>query len=756
MKEVTKSHLLFFKTDYQPSAIKKEPNLNFVHTPGAKLGYVCVMQLTETKQILTCVFMLSVTLFVIFPPTAPAQIVNIPDAGLRAAINDALDKAPNATIAADEMATLTYLNGDNDSIRDLKGLEAAVNLRDMDIRHNLISDLSPLAGLIQLRHINLEDNVISDLSPLAGLVNLEGLHVHHNLISDLSPIQGLSNLRNLNISHNVVTDLSPVSGLIRLNSIAMTENPIGDLSSLTGLISLRNFHSWGTPILNLPALAELPKLRVLDICGGDLSDLSVLEEFTTLKELYLAGNEITDISPLASLTGLTRLNLENNRISDVSPLASLSNLTWIELNNNEIVDFSPLDVFPDSVLINRQDNPGFTGTAPKIDGPWLWVTVPTNGLLGSRAAASRTDFLAQISGGTVTESRIARQGAMEGDAVGNKVWTLGRISKRGGNNINELVNTIGLGSGNVDHHVAYGSINLDAPRQQRTRMFVGSGDAVKVWLNGVLIHNNAVDRDTDGYQENFPVTLRAGTNTLLVAVYEGEGWWGGFFGFERGTDYAVWTQSPTIAIRFPRVADVNEDGSVTILDLILVARDFEKNKPSNPRTDVNGDGRINILDLNFVASNVDATIPAAPSGFMLGNRVSPETVRAWIAQAQTESDGSLVFQQGIASLQRLLASLIPRETQLLANYPNPFNPETWIPYRLATATDVHIRIYAANGTFVRMLDLGHQPAGIYQQRNRAAYWNGKNEVGEPVASGVYFYKLTAGDFTETRKMLIRK
>lgn len=720
------------------------------------MGYVCVMQLTKTKQILTCAFMLSVTLLVMLPLTAPAQTVNIPDAGLRAAINEALDKAPNATIAAGEIATLTSLNGDDNGIRELKGLEAAINLREMDIRHNLIADLSPLADLIQLQHINLEDNVISDLSPLAGLVNLAELHVHHNLIADLSPIQGLINLRALNVSHNVITDLSPLAGLIRLETIRMNESLIGDLSPLTGLTSLRDFHACGTPILNLSALSELPKLRVLEICNSDVSDLSVLEGFTTLKELYLADNEISDISPLASLTSLTHLSLENNRVSDVSPLTSLRNLTLIELNDNEIVDFSPLDVFPISVLINRQDNPGFTGTAPKIDGPWLWVIVPTNGLSGARAAASRTDFLARISGGTVTEVQIARQGATEGDAVGDKVWTLGKISKRGGNNINELVNTIALGTGNVDHHVAYGSINLDSPRQQRTRMFVGSGDAVKVWLNGVLVHSNAVDRDTDGYQENFPVTLRAGTNTLLVAVYEGEGWWSGFFGFERGTDYAVWTQSPPIPIGIPRVADVNEDGSVSILDLIFVARDFEKNKPSNPRTDVNGDGRVNILDLNFVASNIDATIPAAPPIFMLDKRVSPETVRAWIARAYAESDGSLVFQQGIASLQRLLAALIPRETQLLANYPNPFNPETWIPYQLATATDVQIRIYTANGTLVRLLDLGHQPAGVYQQQSRAAYWDGKNGIGESVASGVYFYSLTTGDFTETRKMLIRK
>ena len=90
----------------------------------------------------------------------------------------------------------------------------------------------------------------------------------------------------------------------------------------------------------------------------------------------------------------------------------------------------------------------------------------------------------------------------------------------------------------------------------------------------------------------------------------------------------------------------------------------------------------------------------------------------------------------------------------MANYPNPFNPETWIPYQLAEAAAVTLRIYAANGSLIRTLALGHQAAGVYKHRNRAIYWDGKNEFGELVVSGVYFYTLTAGDFTATRKMVI--
>ena len=97
-----------------------------------------------------------------------------------------------------------------------------------------------------------------------------------------------------------------------------------------------------------------------------------------------------------------------------------------------------------------------------------------------------------------------------------------------------------------------------------------------------------------------------------------------------------------------------------------------------------------------------------------------------------------------------------KTTAVFQNYPNPFNPETWIPYQLAAPVDVTLTVYAPDGTVIRTLELGHQPIGMYQTRNRAAYWDGKNAQGELVASGVYFYTFSAGKFTATRRMLIRK
>ncbi len=97
-----------------------------------------------------------------------------------------------------------------------------------------------------------------------------------------------------------------------------------------------------------------------------------------------------------------------------------------------------------------------------------------------------------------------------------------------------------------------------------------------------------------------------------------------------------------------------------------------------------------------------------------------------------------------------------KQTVLLQNYPNPFNPETWIPYQLTEPAEVTLTIYDMNGQVVRRLALGRQAAGVYQSRSRAAHWDGRNQQGEPMASGLYFCTLTVEDFVATRKMLVSK
>ena len=200
--------------------------------------------------------------------------------------------------------------------------------------------------------------------------------------------------------------------------------------------------------------------------------------------------------------------------------------------------------------------------------------------------------------------------------------------------------------------------------------------------------------------------------------------------------------------------DVNADGIVNIQDLVLVAGKLGQTGTNG--ADVNGDGQINIQDLVLVAGALGTTAAAPSLHPHTLEMLTATEIKQWLSEAQQLGLTDAMSQRGILFLQQLLAKLTPKKTTLLANYPNPFNPETWIPYQLAKDADVTLHIYAVNGTLVRTLTLGYQPAGMYQNRSRAAYWDGKNEFGEKVASGVYFYTLTAGDFSATRKMLIRK
>ena len=202
-------------------------------------------------------------------------------------------------------------------------------------------------------------------------------------------------------------------------------------------------------------------------------------------------------------------------------------------------------------------------------------------------------------------------------------------------------------------------------------------------------------------------------------------------------------------------ADVNGDGEVNIQDLVAVAAALGQAGEND--ADVNGDGEVNIQDLVAVAAAI-GEVAAAPAALQQQGaaHLTQEEVQHYLTQAQQADLTDATSLRGIRFLKQLLAALTPKETALLPNYPNPFNPETWIPYQLATPADVTLTIYDIQGHVVRDLDLGHQRPGMYQSKSRAAYWDGRNAVGEPVASGVYFYTFTAGDFTATRKMLILK
>ena len=200
--------------------------------------------------------------------------------------------------------------------------------------------------------------------------------------------------------------------------------------------------------------------------------------------------------------------------------------------------------------------------------------------------------------------------------------------------------------------------------------------------------------------------------------------------------------------------DVNGDGKVDNVDASLVASGLDT---GNAKYDVNSDGTVNFLDLLLVFENRDEDAAAAPAivGMKL-NAVQIDRIEEQIDLLIATNDRSPAALRTLVYLQQLLATARPEKTQLFANYPNPFNPETWIPYELATDTHVRLTIYNTQGVVIRTLEFGHQSAGYYTDRDRAAYWDGRNALGEQVASGLYFYQLETDEMSSMRKMVILK
>lgn len=234
-------------------------------------------------------------------------------------------------------------------------------------------------------------------------------------------------------------------------------------------------------------------------------------------------------------------------------------------------------------------------------------------------------------------------------------------------------------------------------------------------------------------------------------------------GADDGGDYTLSVKTGEAVLSLP--SDVNADSVVNVFDLVQVASQFGQSG-AGLNGDVNGDGVVNVFDLVLISSHFGGgTVAAAPerdikAPIARAQRAPTDLERIHRALAELEampnpSDGAILARQ---RLRAWLADEVPitTETKLFPNYPNPFNPETWIPYRLSQPSFVAIRIWDVQGRLVRTLELGHRPAGYYLSRERAAYWDGRNEAGELVSSGVYFYQLRAGDFTAVLRMVLLK
>ena len=544
------------------------------------------------------------------------------------------------------------------------------------------------------------------------MLKLTELDASERGITDITGLEYATNLTDLYLSSTAVSDVVPLANLTQLTLLDISNTAVSDVVPLANLTRLETLYLEDTAVSDVVPLANLTRLTGLDISNTAVSDVVPLANFTQLTELELNSLAVSDVAPLANLTQLTLLNISNTAVSDVVPLANLTRLTVLDIGFTAVSDVAPLENLTRLTDLYL-DNTAVSDVAPLknltlLTGLWLtdcplsYASIHTHiPALQAKGIAVAFENVAHLA---LLKTSGDRQEGAGGTALPNP-FVVTSMDK--------------LGKPTVDQPVLF-------------EILEGGGT-----LSAQTVKTDALGKA----QITLTLGRAAGVNKVKATA-------GGILSSVLFTAVAT-EAAPQLA------ADVNGDGVVDVADLIIVAIAIVK-PVQNPRVDVNGDGVVDGEDVERVAAALGEGAAAAPAQAALPAGLTLEKVTRALDVLYAENTGSPAFQRAIAKLEGFLASLIPEETALLANYPNPFNPETWIPYQLATPAEVTVTIYAANGMVVRTLALGHQRAGDYASRPRAAYWDGMNEMGERVASGVYFYTLQAGDFAATRKMLILK
>ena len=489
---------------------------------------------------------------------APDDVVYIPDPNLRKALAQLFVATPIKVHHMESVIEFAVRGSHlqdrvvegfvlaHRGIKDLTGLEYAKNLGLLDFSENEVSDLSPIAGLSELRELRFVNNNISDLSPLAELTNLRSLVMEHNPISDLSPLAALTELEYIQFSHNFL---------------------VTDISALAGKEKLRHVLMWGPPITDMSPLANLPNIEVIDLCGNKISEIPFLENAPNLKHLYLVDNDISDVSALQNLTGLERLNLRDNNITDVSPLANLTNLKWLDIRDNPITNYSVLRELSKKTKIEGGGF-DFTANAERVGvgntftfniNAWFiqnlvgWqCNIAFDANLLEAVNVTEGDFLSQD--GTAT---LFTEGTIDNEAGIISGYKVLRLDGKGVNGSGTLLS------------IQFKTKKVGTAVFTPGSCYLGDSEGEEIWSGAPRLEIEIVEQVSPQLEDPL----------LEDPLSEDE----------------VFTGSKK---------DVNRDGIVNILDIILVSKHIGKPVSEAPHTDINGDGVVNILDLVIIANEM--------------------------------------------------------------------------------------------------------------------------------------------------------
>ncbi len=669
--------------------------------------------------------------------------------------------------------------GNDRNITEMPALKELKHLRRLEIHGCTISDLSEISELTQLEWLELVNNAITDLTPLQNLTNLTILNLDANLISDVTPLAGLTRLNLLYLENNVISDVSALSNLSNLERLDLRNNAISDFTSLDSLsddtfvrmVGNPGFPTGG-PKINGPWLwAIVPGTRLdsrtdflARATGGAATEIKVStngpvagkavgESTWTWHSLGFGGNNINEMTEsLGWGTG--------EEIYDHIVYGSVIIDSPREQQTSMFVGSSDsVKVWLDGELVHQ----AFVNRGANDFEDFFNVTLEQgqNVLLVALDNHGHGSFSGHFGFALDTEYDLFRAGTrflFDTDATSFEIGDTFTLELKTEN----VRNLTGWQADLVFNPDVLEAVEVSEgdflkPEDTETHFSGGTIDNENGKITGIKVtrFSSGVNGKGTLYSVSFNVIGPGECLLTLENFLAGSSFGNPIPSIPPEYIITVEGEEPTHP-----PWDLNQDGKINVLDLIIVGQAIGSDAQVNSHADVNGDGEINILDLITVAQNFGESSVSAPASASVvsgSEELTPAMIQTWIQEAQVEDDGSIAFKQGIANLQKLLESItVPKKTKLLTNYPNPFNPETWIPYHLAEPADVTLTIYAANGIVVRTLMLGHQTVGIYQSRGRAVYWNGKNDIGESVASGIYFYTFTAGDFTATRKMLLMK
>ena len=704
------------------------------------------------------------------------------------------------------LANLTNLRGltiaDCDIV-DISPLETLTQLTDLNLRYNRIINITPLARLTHLVELGLTGNLIADVTALSGSSSLESLEIQDNQIADHGPLDTLA------LSHFIydqTCEMPPLPLEPRLEN-----------RSYPSIFTRWSGFGW-PPVINRPDFSDAENLALHDLrfsvrvfglhllkghnaftISGNVDEaIRTRDELLSLNpnKIHLFDLDVRE-APLwrfpTDWPGWIRdergdvfiewhagepeedhgiMDFTHPAVQDIVVQQAIAvskcglydgvmfdgwNENFCRLCGWDATGFRSFrsleeethalaiiaqriqaETRPNFLIMGNTNEAIIPITGPYLNGGFMETVVPHDA-----TGADLEERLIQVEDSLLwleQNLREPRINALEG-------WVVPTEPPDSPTNLRWMRAITTLGLTHSDGYVVFSSeldgyfhywydfwdANLGRPVGDKAQLYNEDipGLYIREFTNGWAVYNHS------------------GEEQVIALPEEVQGVASG----NLGTEHPLPNLDGEMYLRVkpPNPADVNGDGVVNILDLTLVAQGF-----GTGDGDVNGDGVVNVFDLVQVAGAIGGG-GAAPSAYSPElSIISAADVERWLAGAQGLGVGDANFQRGIRFLEQLLAALTPKETTLLPNYPNPFNPETWIPYHLAREVEVAITIYDTKGTPVRRLALGDQAAGYYAERGKAAYWDGRNERGETVASGIYIYQFRAGDYAASRRMVIVK